>query len=231
MHLIFFDEAKWQDDYAFYHLGAICIHENSLKEIENEVNKISEYVFGDSMLKRETEFHANDIYHRKNNFKNKSDVDYRIEIMLSLVKILEREDIHLIDIQINTEKIYNKTYAADYAFMFLCEKCDELMKAEKSLGLLIGDRENDIITNRYSYALSQYRINSTQYTFKRKIQNLFESVHFTPSHLSRFLQLADIYTWVLQYYKKYGKSKKQEVFNSRLNEINLFPRKYKNWPS
>lgn len=230
MHLIFFDEVKHQNDYPYYHIGGICVHESSLKDIENEVNEISQSVFGERVLKKETEFHAHEIYHKKGRFKEISDVDKRINIMLLLVKILERESVKLIDIRINTEKVYYEKSAADYAFMFLCEKVDDLMRSERSLGLLIGDRENDKVTNRYSKALSQYRIQGTNYAFRKHINHIFESVHFTPSHLSRFLQLADIYSWVLQYQKKNSKSSKNNEFIERLSAINLFPTKYKHWP-
>lgn len=230
MHLIFFDEVKNQKDYPYYHLGAICIHENDLREVEHEVNTIAQSIFGERVLKRETEFHASEIYHRKGVFKEFLSVDKRIEIVLSLARVLERDSVKLMDIQINTEKLYNQKYAADYAFMFLCEKSDDLMKTNRSFGLLIGDRENDHLTNRYSTALSEYRVTGTDYKFKRKIDHLFESVHFTPSHLSRFLQLADVYSWILQYKMKNSKSKKGDVFLSSLKEINLFPAKYKSWP-
>jgi hypothetical protein len=231
MHLIFFDEVKNQKDYPHYHLGAICIHEKDHREVEHEVNSIAQNVFGKQVLKRDTEFHANDVYHRKGVFKEISSVDQRIEIVLSLARVLERESVKLIDIQINTENLYNQKYAADYAFMFLCEKSDELMRSIGSFGLLIGDRENDHLTNRYSTALSEYRVHGTEYKLRRKIDHLFESVHFTPSHLSRFLQLADVYSWILQYKRKNRTSKNGNEFLLRLKEINLFPAKYKSWPS
>jgi hypothetical protein len=234
MHLIFFDEVKPQPEYPFYHLGAIGIEEKYLKEIETEVNTLANQVFGELVLKKETEFRAHNIYHRKDQFKKIQDVQIRIDTMISLVKILSRPRVHLIDVQINTDKLYNSIYAGDYAFMFLCEKADSLMQKEKSLGVLIGDRENDSVTNRYSVALSQYRSAGTEYDYRKQIDYLFESVHFTPSHLSRFLQLADIYSWICQFKNKYKKerdSPKFKRFFDQLKEINLFPSKWKEWPS
>lgn len=234
MYLIFFDEVKVQPDYPHYHIGAICIEENHLKEIESEVNAISKLVFDEIELKKETEFRAHNIYHKKEQFKNKPDVQFRINTLIDLLKILSKPCVNLIHIQINTTKLYNPFYAADYAFMFFCEKAESLMQKEKSLGLLIGDRENDSVTNRYSVALSHYRSKGTEYEFRKQLHYLFESVHFTPSHLSRFLQLADVYSWICQFKNKYKNDRNSLKFSDffiQLDEINLFPAKWKEWPS
>lgn len=233
MYLIFFDESKQQKDYPFYHLGGICIHENDLKGIESEVNDLSQFVFGNFILQKENEFHANDIYHKRNHFKEILHLDDRVDILISLLKILSKDSIKLIDIRINLENLYNSKRAPDYAFMFLCEKADSLMSDFDSLGMLIGDRENDVEASRFSTALSNYRGFGTKYVLKKEINNLFESVHFTQSHLSRFLQLADIYTWICQYKNKYKSNKNNErhikIFK-RLEEVNILPKRYKVWP-
>jgi len=234
MNLIFFDEIKPQSNYPHYHIGAICIDELYLKDIENAVNAIAERVFNDVVLKRHTEFHAVEIFHRKKNFKDITNRDNRYDILISLLEVLARPEVELIDIQINIQKLYNPTYASDYAFMFLCERANSLMKAKKSLGMLIGDRENDSITDKFSVALSHYRCKGTQYEFKEEITNLFESVHFTPSHLSRFLQLADVYSWINQFRNKYRNDKsKYRTFFDSISErgIKLYPKKYKIWPN
>lgn len=232
MHLIFFDEAKPQNDYPFYHIGAICVSENHVKDIENEVNTLSKKVFDEVTLKQETEFKGHNLFHKKAQFKN-HDVADRIDILISLAQILSKNEIHLIDIQINVSNLYVADYAKDYAFMFLCEKVDTLLSELGAMGILIGDRENEQITNRFSVALSEYRSKGTEYQFRTEIKNIFESVHFTPSHLSRFLQLADIYTWICQYKNKHkkGKNLKDKRFLETLNEVKLLPKRYKVWPS
>lgn len=67
------------------------------------------------------------------------------------------------------------------------------MKAKKTTGILIGDRESDSNSERFSTSLSQYGAKGTDYQYGGEITNLFESVHFTHSHLSRFSQLAEVY--------------------------------------
>jgi hypothetical protein len=234
MHLIFFDEVKSQPDYPFYHIGAISIAEESLQSIEKEINNISIDVFGEERLMPATEFHATDIFHKKKSFKNMINVPERLEILIRLLKILMKPEVFLIDIIINSNKLYNPKYADQYAFMFLCEKADSFMKAKKSMGMLIGDRDSDSNSERFSISLSHYRAKGTEYQFGSNISNLFESVHFTHSHLSRFLQLADIYTWFMQFQKRnrINRQKQHEYFFDllRSREINLSPSKYKIWP-
>jgi len=234
MKLVFFDEVKNDQEYPHYHIGAICIDEDNLRSVEDEVSSLANEVFGSHILESSTEFHATEIYHRKNFFKSWADVGKRIDILRRLITILSREDIFLIDIQINIEPFYGSLLPDEVAFMFLCERADAFLKAKKSFGMLIGDRENDQTSQRFSKSLSEYRTMGTEYAFGQDINNLVESVHFTHSHLSRFLQLADIYAWILQFQlrNRHSKDKKHEAIFDILNDdkINLSPSKYKEWP-
>jgi hypothetical protein len=235
MYLIFFDEVKDQPDYPFYHLGGIAISEENFEMIEQEINKIATDVFGQVLLSPSTEFHAADIFHKKKSFKHMTNVPQRLDIIARLIEVLMKPEILLIDIRINTNKLHNSKYADKYAFMFLCERANALMRAKKSLGMLIGDRENDKNSERYSTTLSEYRTKGTEYEFGSAITNLFESVHFTHSHLSRFLQLADIYVWFLQFQRRNAinpKSQHEPFFDLlKSRELNLSPSKYKVWPA
>ncbi len=233
MKLIFFDESKPQRDFPRYHIGAVCIDKEHLREIEESINQISEEIFGVVKLSRASEFHANNIYNKQDNFRNVTD-ENRLEIFTKFLKILSQENIDLIDIQINTDKLALTQDSAKIAFMYLCERANQHIKVNHSLGMLIGDRENDGVSERFSLALSDYRIAGTQFQYGQKLDHIFESVHFTHSHLSRFLQLADIYTWFLRTSEKYrlNSSAKLKPFIElrRQDGINLFPRKYKEWP-
>jgi Protein of unknown function (DUF3800) len=235
MFLIFFDEVKEQPDYPYFHIGGLAVAEENLEKVEQQINNISKDVFGKIALSRETEFHAKDIFHGKTAFKGMSHVPDRLEILAKLLKVLMMPEVRLINIEIKTSKLHNSKYAESYAFMFLCERANSLMRANKSLGMLIGDRENDRYAEKYSVTLSQYREKGTDYQFGGPITNLFESVHFTHSHLSRFLQLADMYAWYLQFRKRCAISPKpqHEPFVNLLKdkEINLSASKYKIWPN
>jgi hypothetical protein len=232
--LIYFDEAKNQPDYPYYHIGGVCIDEANLADVETRIGAIAVKAFGHSVLSRETELHATDIYHRKRNFKDCPDFGLRLGLISEFAEILSLDLVKLIDIQINCSLLHESQSPEEIAFMFLCERANDLVRAHRSLGMLIGDRENDDISHRFSTTLSSYRAGGTEFAFGREIGNLVDSVHFTHSHLSRFLQLADVYTWLLQFRNRHqgsnnGRHKTVFEILSR-GDVSLFPAKYKKWP-
>lgn len=201
---------------------------------EGKVNDIAVKSFGSSTLTTDTEFHAAEIYHRKKNFKSWENFDQRIALLGEFLAILSLEGLGRIDIQINCSKLQPGQSAEDIAFMYLCERANSYVKAKKALGMLIGDRESDHHATRFASTLSQYRANGTDFAYGQEIKNLVDSVHFTQSHISRFLQLADVYPWLLQFRNRNVGSinlRHQAVFDLyKSDAVNLFPSKYKEWP-
>jgi len=234
MKLIFFDESKHDPDYPHYHVGGVCIDETNLGEIEKRISAISEKAFGTAELNRDTELHAAEIYHRKKNFKEWADFDKRLSLIADFIDILSLEQVQRIDIRINCEFLQGTQTPEELGFMFMCERANDLVRSHKGLGMLIGDRENDHLAERFSTTLSGYRARGTDFAFGRDIHNLVDSVHFTHSHLSRFLQLADVYTWLLQFRNRNRDSQNprhRAIFElCKRDGVNLFPSKYKEWP-
>lgn len=234
MKLIFFDEAKDDPDYPHFHVGGVCVDEANLVEIEKAIAAVAEKAFGTAELTRDTELHAAEIYHRKKNFKDEADFGKRIALIGDFIDILSREEVQLIDIQINCKRLRGAQSADELAFMFLCERANDLVRKQKSLGMLIGDRENDKLADRFAMTLSGYRARGTDLAFGRNIHHLADCVHFTHSHLSRFLQLADVYVWLLQFRNRNRDSQNERhraVFDLlKRDGADLFPAKYKEWP-
>ena len=234
MRLIFFDESKNDNNYASYHIGAVVVEDRHLLGIEAQINAIAQDIFGSSRLTHETEFHAAEIFHRNKNFKEWNDFGERLDVLRRLLQILSLPEVELIDIKINADLLSASQSEEDIAFMFLCERSNDLMRARQDLGMLIGDRENDRSSARHAGSLSDYKAKGTSFAFGREIAHLVDSVHFTQSHLSRFLQLADIYVWILQFRARNRNSdnaRHKAVFDLlRADGIDLSPRKYKEWP-
>jgi hypothetical protein len=234
MKLIFFDEAKNDDKYPHYHIGGVCIDEVHLRGIEERINAVATTAFGNAALVRGTELHAADIYHRKKHFREWSDFSARIKIIDEMMQILSAPEAMLIDVQINAAKLWESQSPEQIAFMFFCERSNDLCRAHGSVGMLIGDRESDRVAERYAVSLSEYRAEGTDFQYGRNIENLVDSVHFTHSHLSRFLQLADIYTWLLQFRKRNSGSedyRHRAIFDIwARSDVDLSPSKYKEWP-
>jgi len=234
MYLIYFDEAKPDAEHPHYHIGGVAIESENLASIESEISAISKRCFGEAGLSRSTEIHAAEIYHRKKLFKEWNDFEERIQVLKDILPILSRPDVKLIDIQVNPDKLYVGQDESEIAFMFLCERANGLVRGNRSVGMLIGDRESDRVSEAYAETLSGYRERGTEFMFGREIQHLVDSVHFTHSHLSRFLQLADVYTWFCQFRLRHRKSQDKRhrmVLDAlRSDEVDLFPATYKEWP-
>jgi hypothetical protein len=234
MKLIFFDEAKNDEGYQHYHIGGVGIDEQHLGAVEARINKVVQDAFGDSKLVRGTELHAAEIFHRSKHFKEWKEFERRIALFDELMQILSMPELNLIDIQVNVAKLWQNQVPDEVAFMFFCERANDLCKAHRCLGMLIGDRESDRVAEQYAVSLSGYRAGGTEFAFGRDIHNLVDSVHFTHSHLSRFLQLADIYTWLLQFRNRNRGSENirhKAIFNIwARDEITIYPSKYKEWP-
>ncbi|WP_337589140.1 DUF3800 domain-containing protein [Legionella birminghamensis] len=134
-----------------------------------------------------------------------------------------------IDIRIDADKYFASFGINEMAFIFLVEKANELMKENKTHGMLIGDYDEPIIDQSVK-DLSEFKISGTPYKYK-EIGNLIDTVHYTKSHHSRFIQLADIYVHSLQLEERRNP---QPITASIQNYIktlqNRFPQKYKQWP-
>jgi len=234
MKLIFFDESKNDPDYPHYHLGGVCIDDSVLQDVEAQMQAIAQDAFGEVELSEATEFHAAEIYHRRKNFKSWTDFDARISLIGRVACILSRKDVQLIDIQINCALLYPEQKPEEIAFMYLCERANDLVRAQNSIGMLIGDRESDQTAARYATTLSSYRAKGTNFAYGREIKNLVDSVHFTRAHLSRFLQLADVYVWLQQFKNRNRGSediRHKALFDLLANQaVDLSPSKYKEWP-
>ncbi|MEK9953172.1 MAG: DUF3800 domain-containing protein, partial [Curvibacter sp.] len=162
------------------------------------------------------------------------DFGKRLNLLKDFIGILSLPEVGLIDIQVNSSKLHESQSSEDIAFMFLCERSSQLMQARKTLGMLIGDRDGDHSVARFATRLSTYRANGTDFEYGQELTNLVDSVHFTQSHLSRFLQLADVYTWLKQFRHR-NRTSTNERHRSLLDLCNgegvdLGPSKYKEWP-
>ena len=238
MHLIYFDEAKDDPDtQKHYWVSGIAVDAIHVKEIESKIAAISEEHFGTPCISRETEFHAADIFHRKHHFKQWNDQSKRVALIGELLQVLADKRIKKLYIKISREYFKSKFSAKkidEWAFMLLCERANSLMGEVKEIGMLIGDRESSSLASRYADSLSNWRNSGTDYSLGRKISHLIDTVHFTESHSSRMLQLADIHTWCRQFYchnrESSNSNHKLMLDQINLNPAALTPRKYKEYP-
>lgn len=232
MKLIYFDESKDSPGYPHYHLGAICIDESDLSDVERTINAISQKAFGSTDLSKDTELHAAHIFGRKGNFRHNEDFDKALALLRELADAIALPQVQRIWIKINCDLLYGSRTPAEHAFMHLVERANGLLGQTNSLGLMIGDRESDDVSHDLSITLSGWRARGTDYEYGQDITRIVDSVHFTHSHLSRFLQLADAYVWFSQFQPRHKNpaTERQRAVLDLLARVDHSPKKYKEWP-
>jgi len=230
--ITYFDEVKHAEKQPYYWLGGITASAESIWNLENQVSALSAEIFGTANLTRETEFHAADLFHRKRNFKGWSDISKRLDVLKRLLLILNSAPIGKIYVRIEPSKMVSSDIEQK-AFTFFTERVEQHLRDYKSPGILIGDRENDEISGTFAETLSRYRSSGTPYAYGTKLTHLIDTVHFTDSHHSRMLQLADLYVWSLQFYAgdntAYPRAELADFIRSSPDILR--PSRYKVWPT
>ncbi len=236
MLLIYFDEVKYQEGVQpYYWIGGIVATPEAVRHLEKAVNELSEECFEVSTLSRDTEFHARDLFHGNRNFKDWKDIERRMSILTRLADIMSyKPQLGKIYVRLEPAKMISEENIEEKAFMFFVEKVDSYLTSRRSPGMLIGDKENDRVSGQFAEKLSCYRRYGTPYQFGMELTHLIDTVHFTNSHHSRMLQLADLYVWLLQLNINSDPEKSfahSLVINHiRENTDILNPNKYKIWP-
>lgn len=233
MHLIYFDEVKYQADvHPFYRLCAIMLDAELVPEIEAQIGDISHDCFGHRQLRKDTEFHAKEIFHGKANFKNRP-INERLDALERLCCTIDRHDeISKISIRIDPSRMIVDDFQ-NMAFMFLVERVQQHLVRSQSTGMLIGDHEASMV-NPSIYDLFRFRESGTDFVYGQGIDRLIDTVHFTHSHHSRLLQAADVFTYITQMCEsgnEQGYPRQRLINFVRENTGLLAHHKYKHWPT
>ena len=233
MQVVYFDEVKYEKNRSpFYWLGAIVADAEQIQDLERQVNDLAEEIFGTRTLTKETEFHAADILSGNKQFKG-WDASRRVSTLKRLVTIFgSARGLGKVYVKMDVGKMLSDDVEG-IAFMYLVERVDLYLRTQESPGMLIGDRENETVAGKFAEKLSHYRTDGTQYEFGQQLERLLDTVHFTHSHHSRMLQLADLHAWLRQLREAgdQGKWHRKQVLEhvSTINDC-LFAHRYKEWP-
>jgi hypothetical protein len=235
MLIVYFDEVKFNPpSQPYLWLGALVVDADQIFKFETAVEKLAIECFGIGQPPKKREFHASELVNGRGHFED-WDHDKRIKYLKRLIDILgSGENLGKIIIRVDPTEITHpeKMDADGWAFNFLIEKVDAYLGSKNTAGILIGDRDDKISAERFADYLVHCRANGTPYAFGKELKYLIDTVHFTSSHHSRMLQLADLYVW-LEQVTTVGKGKnyvQKEIIEYVRKSNILFPSKYKIWP-
>ncbi len=195
MYVCYFDEVKsnTNDGKHWYIVGGIVVAMADIALLEEKVSELAKGVFGDRELTPDTEFHSKDIYYGKRKFKGMQPTE-RLQTLVKLISLIGNEaPVKRVYAAINTQKLFKKSQAAEFAFMHFCERVHGAIPP-KSTAILIGDLDEGQASNM-TKEFSRYRTTGTSSEYGRIITKIVDSVHFCRSHHSRLIQLADAYVF------------------------------------
>jgi Protein of unknown function (DUF3800) len=234
--LTYFDEVKAQEPgQPYYWLGGLMISPEMVPTLETEVGALAVECFGENAgLTRECEFHATNIAAGARNFRPLRNPVRRFAILKRLYQIIDKPDgVFRVTVRLDVNRIADHLDVEALALMFLIEKVDFFARVRKTHALLIGDLDNERAVNQAVQNLSQYRAEGTDYQYGHKIENVIDTIHFSHSHHSRLLQLADAYVWLKQLQNRADELSelRRDLLEFVRCETDIgWDHKYKRWP-
>lgn len=204
MHLCYFDENKHGPDKPHFFIGGLLIPDRKALDFENTLNQIAFNFFGARSLIQANEFHGKELFHGKGNAKGRK-LEERVQVFQDVATFVTNNQIPVRMVCINVDKHKNKYQypmpAYRLGLMLILERFSEYLDKADDLGLVFGDYEADEVTGAV-VDFSEYKSQGkTPMYFGRPLGRLLDTVYFTQSHHSRFLQVADLLVYMAGRYE------------------------------
>ena len=221
MHMIYFDENKYSEENPFFNIGGILVPESKVLELDRTLTRIQYNFFGSSSLMTVNQFHGKEMFHGKGPFKGRK-LPERIEVFENFATFLIDNEIpiRLVRIDVERHRAHYRYPEPEYRLglmLFLERACDYLDEVD-DLGVVFGDYEKDEVA-RSVVDFSEYKTRGkTPMYLGRPLGRLVDTVHFTRSHRSRFLQVADVVVYMAGRYMNRSKDT-EKWHDSQVSEI------------
>jgi Protein of unknown function (DUF3800) len=199
MHLCYFDENKYTEECPHFFIGGLMIPDAQALKFENTLSQITFNFFGSRTMTAQTELHGKDLFHRKGNAKGRKLAE-RVQVFKDIATFVSNNKIPVrmicIDVKRHREKYAYPMPEYRLGLMLILERFCEYLDQVEDLGLVFGDYEADEVT-RAVVDFSEFKSQGkTPMYFGRPLGRLLDTVYFTQSHHSRFLQVADLLVYM-----------------------------------
>lgn len=206
MHLCYFDENKHSPENPYFIIGGLMIPDGKALEFEKTLSQIAFNFFGSRTLTVNNELHGKDIFHGKGNAKGRS-LEDRVKLFEAVSTFVVNNQIPVrmicIDVPRHMKKYLYPTPPYRLGLMLILERFCEHLDKINDLGLVFGDHEEDEVS-RGVVDFSEYKSDGkTPMYFGRPLGRLLDTVYFTQSHHSRFLQVADLLVYMAGRYENW----------------------------
>jgi hypothetical protein len=215
MYLIYFDETKFADNNPYFLIGGILIDEARISALESTLMQIQYNFFETNALRQETELHGQHIFNGIGQFRKRK-LEDRVRLFEDIGKFVVDNKIPFRAVCINV-----KAHRAKYAYpqpeynlglMLVLERFCDYLEVKNDIGIVFGDYEKDEITKSI-LDFSQFKhTGKTPMFYGRPLGRLVDTIYFTHSHHSRFLQVADM---VMYLANRYGNGHEPEKWHDQ----------------
>lgn len=204
MYLAYFDENKYSEENPFFFIGGYLMPDDNALDLEAALTKIQLDFFNSAALRTDTEFHGKEMLHGKGNFKQRK-LSGRIQLFEALTKfVIDNElPIRLICIDVKAHRQKYNWPMPEYrlGLMLILERFCDYLEQKKDIGAVFGDYEKDEIS-RAILDFAEFKVTGkTLMYYGRPLDKLIDTVYFTHSHHSRFLQVADVLVYMAGRYE------------------------------
>ncbi len=205
MYLAYFDENKYSKEDPYFYIGGILVESKKIIELEHTISQIQYNFFSTSVLTKETEIHGLYLWHGKGTFKRRK-LDERLNLLKNIGKFLitHKIPIRMICIDVNAHRSKYQYPQPEYqlGLMLILERFCDFLEGMCDVGVVFGDYEKDEITKAV-LDFSQFKLTGKTPMYRgRPLGRLIDTIYFTHSHHSRFLQIADIVVYLANRFEK-----------------------------
>lgn len=204
MHLAYFDENKYSEENPYFFIGGYLLHENKALALEKTLTQIQSNFFGTAALRTDTEFHGKEMFHGKKHFKKRKLSD-RVNLFNDIATFIIKNQLPIrmvcIDVKAHRSKYTYPQPEYRLGLMLILERFCDYLQANDDIGAVFGDYEKDEIANAI-LDFAEFKVSgSTPMYYGRPLGHLVDTVYFTHSHHSRFLQVADVLVYMAGRYE------------------------------
>lgn len=204
MRLIYFDETKFEKDNPFFFIGGILLEEKYISDFEKKLMQIQYNFFQTNRLDQNTELHGQFIFNGKGVFRQRGLAE-RIKLFEDVGQFIinNKIPIRIVCIDVNAQRAKYSDPKPEYnlGLMLVLERFCDFLEEQNDIGIVFGDYEKDEITQSI-LDFSQFKhLGKTPMFYGRPLGRLKDTIYFTHSHHSRFLQVADLIMYMANRYE------------------------------
>ena len=203
MHLAYFDENKYSKDNPFFFIGGYLVPEAQAQELEQTLAQIQSNFFGSTALLKKHEFHGVHMLHGKENFNGRK-LTERVELFQNLATFVINNQLPIrmvcVDVETHQQKHDYPEPEYQLGLMLALKQFCKYMEEKSEIGVIFGDYEEQEISHAV-LDIGEFKRKGGAVGGDRPLIQLVDTVYFTHSHHSRFIQLADVLVYMAGRYE------------------------------